>query len=162
LLFGALIDALWRGVATHVMAGFLMAATIAHWFVEIFSARTPRGRLRQTYCLLTLPFLLSKLWSPAVTSMSTDLPLSLLGVVLVLELVSLPKPRTLLPLAFVLALGAVGMTTKLGGAAMFAVTGLAAVVTVWRGVTWRARITLFALPAVLLLGWFARGVVISG
>jgi hypothetical protein len=164
LLFGALTDALWEGVATHIMNGFLVAALLAHWFTEIAWSRGPRARLRQTFCLLALPFVLQKLWSPEVTSLSTDLPLALIGVVLVLELLALPRDAELrgLPIVLVTSLGAVAIVTKLGGAAMFAVAGVAALVVVRRHVAWRAALATFALPATLVAGWLVRGVITSG
>ena len=139
-LFGALVDAFWQGVGPHIMNGFLLAAVLGQWFTEILWARSPRGRLRQTYCLLTLPFLLAKLWTDDVSSLSTDLPLAFLGLVLVLELLSLPrdsKHRLLLPVALTVALGAVALTTKLGGLALFGVASVLAVFLVRRVARWR-------------------------
>jgi hypothetical protein len=68
----------------------------------------------------------------------------------------------MLPLASVVSLGAVAASTKLGGLALLAVVGLFAIYLVRRGVSWRARIVLFALPALIILGWMIRGVVLSG
>jgi hypothetical protein len=163
-LFGALVDAFWQGVGVHAMNSFLIAATLAHWATEIFCARTPRGRLRQTYCMLTLPFLLAKLWTEEIASFSTDLPLALLCLVLLLELLSLPRTsreRLVLPLALILSLGAVATTTKLGGLALFGVAGIAALV-LGRGLGRRAWLVLLGFPALLLVVWMIHGAIISG
>jgi hypothetical protein len=164
-LFGAFTDAFWEGVAAHLANGFLMVAVLAQWFTEILSARTPRGRLRQVFCLFTLPFLLAKLWTTMeLSSLSTDLPLAVFTFVLVLELLSLSRPstlRSLLPLCLVLSLGAVAATTKLGGLAFLAVAGVLGLV-VMRRARWRDRAVVLALPAAIVLGWMVRGVITSG
>lgn len=164
-LFGAYVDTFWQGVAVHAMTGFLMATLLAQWFVEIFTARGPRGRLRQVFCLLTLPFLLAKLWTIEMASLSTDLALAVICFVLVLELVSLQtdaRRRVMLPLALVVALGAVATATKLGGLAAAAVVGALAIYLVRGDVRWRARAAIFALPLVIVAGWMLRGLVLSG
>src|SRR5262249_24842366 len=56
LVFATFVDGVWEGVSVHATSGFLLAAVLAQWFSEILCARTPRGRLRQVYCLFTLPF----------------------------------------------------------------------------------------------------------
>jgi hypothetical protein len=164
-LFGALVDAFWQGTAVHTADGFLIAAALGHWFVEIFTARTPRGRLRQAYCLLTLPFLLAKLWQGEVASYSADLPLAILALVLVLELVSLPRgtiARLRVPLAAILMLGAVVFTTKLGGLPMFAIAAAMAAALAWRRMDRRTALVVFGFPVVLVIGWLVRNAILSG
>jgi hypothetical protein len=164
-VFGAYVDVFWQGVAVHAMNGFFVAVLLSQWFVEIFTGRGPRGRLRQVFCLLTLPFLLAKLWTIEMASLSSDLALAVFCFVLVLELLSLhsdARQRFLLPLTVILALGAVAVSTKLGGLALFGVVSLLALYLVRRDVTWRARMLIFTLPVLVLGGWMARGVVLSG
>ena len=162
-LFGAFTDAFWQGVAVHIANGFFLIVALAQWLTEIFMARTPRGRIRQLFCMFTLPFLLAKLWTMEVASLSSDLPLAVFSFVLVLELISLPRARTLLPLISIVSLAAVVVSTKLGGLAMFVVTGGFALLVLRRVASdWRARATLLALPVLIVVGWIVRGVIMSG
>jgi hypothetical protein len=160
-VFAAWVDAFWEGMAAHVTDSFILAAALAQWFVEIFTSRTPRGRVRQVYCLATLPFLLTKLWTLEPSSLSTDLAVGVFAALLVLELLSLPLAANALTLAFIVALGATAVTTKLGGLALFAVCG-ALVLWLTRHGTWRERLSLFTLPLLLVIGWLVRGVIQSG
>jgi hypothetical protein len=162
-VFAAYVDAFWQGVAAHATSGFLIGAVLAQWCVEIVSARTPRGRIRQRFCLLSLPFLLATLWriDGEVASLSSDLALAAVSYVLVLELVSLERDRRLARIALIVALGAVACSTKLGGLALFAACSVLAVVAVWRA-SWRTRLLVFALPALVIGGWVTRGVILSG
>jgi hypothetical protein len=164
-LFGAYVDTLWEGVAAHIANGFLLACALSQWFTEIFTARTPRGRVRQVYCLLTLPWLLAKIWGGEVSSLSTDLPLMIFSFVFVLELLSLPwtsRDRLALPLALIVTLAAVATTTKLGGMALLVVSGVIVVVFARKELISRRWSLALALPAVLVLGWLARGIILSG
>jgi hypothetical protein len=164
-VFGAYVDAFWEGTAVHVMNSFLVAMLLAHWCTEILTARGPRARVRQVFCLLTLPFFLAELWKTDVQSLSSDVPLAVFCAVLVLELLSLDVRagrRLLLPLAYVTSVGAVAVATKLGGGSMFAVVVVLAIFLVWRDVSWRTRAAVFALPALVVGGWMLRGVVLSG
>jgi hypothetical protein len=164
-LFAAYTDAYWQGTAVHVANGFMLVSVLCQWFAEILSARTPRGRVRQVFCLLTLPFLMSKLWSTEVPSLSSDLPAAILCFVATLELISLPRAsrdHTRLTLLLILALGAVATTTKLGGLSLFIVTAALALAVDFRGTTWRVRTILFGIPFALMFGWVARGVIMSG
>jgi hypothetical protein len=164
-LFGAFTDVFWEGVAVHIANGFFLAMFLIHWFTEILTAKTPRGRRRQLFCMLTLPYLLAKLWTMEVASLSSDLPLAVFSFVLVLELVSLPRwsrAFTALPLALIVSLGAVIATTKLGGLSLFAVSGVFALVLARHIEGGRARVVLIALPLLIVLGWLVRGVIMSG
>jgi hypothetical protein len=164
-VFAAFVDAFWEGEAVHAMNGFFLAAVLAQWASEVFTARTPRGRLRQTYCLLTLPFLLQKLWTIEVASLSTDLPLAIYGLVLVLELLSLPRARRerlLLSLLLILALATVAVTTKLGGLAFLAVASVAVLGLIWRGIRARTSLVLLGAPALVLVVWLVRNAIVSG
>jgi hypothetical protein len=164
-LFAAFVDAFWQGEAVHAMNGFLMAAILVQWFIEIFTARTPRGRLRQTFCLLTLPFLLGKVWFTEIPSLSSDLPLALFSLVLVLELISLPRvtrERRLLPVLLILQLGVVATTTKLGGLGLLAAAGIASLVVLRHDVSRRARLIVLGVPAALMIAWLVRNAIISG
>ena len=164
-LFAAYTDTLWEGVAAHIANGFLLALALGHWFAEIFVAHTPRGRLRQVYCLFTLPWLLVKLWIGEVPSLSTDLPLTIFSFVFMLELLSMPKPsrhRFMLPLTLIVALAAVAVTTKLGGAALLAITGVIVVLSARKHLVTRVWMIALALPTLLVLGWLVRGVILSG
>jgi len=163
-VFGALVDAFWQGEGVHATNGFLMAAVLSHWFAEILMARTPRGRLRQAFCLLTLPFLLAKLWYVEVASYSSDLPLAIFSLVLLLELISLPRvarDRLVVPVAYVLALAAVAATTKLGGMGLLVATAICAAVLA-RVLGKRDVIAVVALPAVIVVGWLVRNAIVSG
>lgn len=160
-VFAALVDSLWRGMSVHATNGFLLAIVLVQWVVEIVMARTPRGRIRQAYCLVTLPLFLGKLWTPEVASLSTDLPLAVVGAVLVLELLTMPRGRGLLLGVLVLSLAAVATTTKLGGLAFFVVVAIAMLWRV-RGHIRRAQLTVFAVPAFVLTAWTARNVIVSG
>lgn len=164
-VFGAYVDAYWEGMAAHVSNGFFLALALAQWFAEIFFARTPRGRLRQLFCMFTLPFLLSRCWTLEPSSLGSDLPTAVLAHVLVLELVSLQSkagPRRLLPLLLVTALGAALVTTKLAGLGMFGVVFILALWLLRRDASWRTRLVIFALPTLLVVGWIVRGVITSG
>ena len=164
-LFAAFVDAFWQGEAVHAMNGFLMAAILVQWFVEIFTARTPRGRLRQTFCLLTLPFLLGKVWFTEIPSLSSDLPLALFSLVLVLELISLPHvthARRWLPVLLILQLGVVATTTKLGGLGILAAAGIASLVVLRHDVSRRSRLIVLGVPAALMIAWLVRNAIISG
>lgn len=159
-LFGALADALWEGMAIHIANSFFAFVVIAQCFVEIIRARSPRGRLRQVFCLVALPYFLSELWTLDLSSLSSDLPLSAIAFALVLELLTETR-RELGSIATLMTLGALALTTKLGGAALFVVV---AGISVWqlRAMTWRVRAVVFLVPAILVLGWLVRGIVTSG
>jgi hypothetical protein len=165
LLFGGFVDAFWQGVAVHAMNGFLIAAVLVQWLLEIVRARTPSGRVRQVYCLLTLPFVVGKLWSPDLASLSTDLPAAWFALVLGLELLGLPaarRERTYAPLATVLALGAVAMTTKLVDMPLFVVAIVAAAIALGRGASRRTWVVMFALPALTVALWLVRNAIETG
>lgn len=164
-LFGAYTDTLWEGVAAHLANGFLLACALSHWFTEILVARTPRGRVRQVYCLFTLPWLLAKLWGGDVSSLSTDLPLTIFSFVFALELLSLPRgsrDRSGLPLTVVVTVAAVAVTTKLGGMALLLVSGVIVLVFAGKAIVTRRWLMVLVLPALLVVGWLARGVILSG
>ncbi|HTL31590.1 MAG TPA: hypothetical protein VL326_00620, partial [Kofleriaceae bacterium] len=160
-VYAAYVDAYWEGVAVHAMNGFFIALVLVQWFVEMFSARTPRGRLRQIYCLLTIPFILGKLWTVEVASLSSDLPLALMSLVLVLDLLSLPRARSVLPIVYVLALATATTTTKFGGLGLAVPTLVLAIIAVRRS-SWRVRWVVFGLPLVLTIAWLVRNVIVSG
>lgn len=159
-LFATFVDAFWQGEAVHAMNGFLTAAVLVQWLGEIFTARTPRGRLRQTFCLLTLPFLLGKVWFTEIPSLSSDLPLALFSMVLVLELISLPRGRRLLPVLLVLQLGVVCTTTKLGGLGLLVATGIGSLVILRDA--GRARWVVVGIPIAIMITWLIRNAVLSG
>jgi hypothetical protein len=163
-LFAAYTDAFWEGVAAHIANGFLLLVVLCQWFSEIFFARTPRGRLRQVFCLFTLPFLLLKLWTMETASLSTDLALTVFSFALVLEVVSLQRTsrQRLLVLLPISALAAVVVTTKLAGLAVCGVAMLLIAYELRVAVAWRARLLVFACPAVIVVGWVVRGVIASG
>lgn len=163
-LFAAYTDAFWEGVSAHIANGFLLLVALCQWFSEIFFARTPRRRLRQAFCLFTLPFLLVKLWTMETSSLSTDLALTVVSFALVLEVVSLqPTSRQrLLALLPITALAAVVVTTKLAGLAVCGVAMLLIAFELRTAVAWRTRLLVFACPAVVVVGWLIRGVIASG
>jgi hypothetical protein len=164
-LFGAYADTLWEGVAAHITNGFLLAFVVIHWFAEIFGAHTPRGRLRQAYCLFTLPWLLAKIWLGEVSSLSTDLPLTIFSFVVILELLSMPRGtgrRIVLPGALLVAMAAVATTTKLGGAALLVVVSAVILTVARKQLLTRAWAIALALPGLLLVGWVSRGIALSG
>jgi hypothetical protein len=109
--------------------------------------------------LLTLPFLLAKLWQPEVASLSSDLPLALVSAVLVLEVLSWQRGRALAT-TLIVSLGAIAMTTKLGGLALFAVVGVAVLTD--RRIERRTWLAALALPATITILWLVRNVVLSG
>jgi len=164
-VFGAFTDTFWEGMAVHVVNGFLLALVLAQWFTEIFGARSARARYRQVFCMFTLPFLLAKIWTMEVASLSSDLPLAVFSFVLVLELVSLPRAldqRRFLLLAWLCAMGAVVVSTKISGMAFLVAPGLFALVVAWRTKLWRSMAVMVALPGAIIVGWLVRGVVMSG
>ena len=163
-LFAAYTDAFWEGVAAHIANGFLLLLALCQWFTTILFARGPRARLRQVFCLFTLPFLLTKLWSMEASSLSTDLALTVVSFVLVLEVLSLqPSSRTrALPLALIASLAAIVVTTKLAGLALTGVVLILVTLQLRSNATWRTRLLVFATPAVIVIGWVARGVIESG
>jgi hypothetical protein len=166
-LFAALIQRLWLGQAMHLAIGLLSAVIIIQWFKEILSSGNRYNRFRQAYCLLTLPFLLGKLRGTEVSSLSTDLPLAQLGLVIGLELLSLrtdSSRRLDLPLARVLGLAAVALTTKLGGMPLFGAAFIVAVATRWSGGVKLGRriLPLAILPAAVLFPYLGRNAMLSG
>lgn len=160
-VFAAYTDVFWEGASSHIANGFLLTTVLSNWIVEGLTARSPRGRVRQVFCLLTIPFLLAKVWTIEVPSLSSDLALALVCLVLVLELLSLPR-RGPLALVVVVSLAAVALTTKLGGLAPCAVVVVFALLEMRRRTPWRVRGLVFALPALVVLGWMLRGIVTSG
>ena len=163
-LFAAYTDAFWEGVAAHIANGFLLLLALCQWLTTILFARGPRARLRQVFCLFTLPFLLTKLWSMEASSLSTDLALAVVSFVLVLEVLSLqPSSRTrALPLALIASLAAIVVTTKLAGLALTGVVLILVTLQLRSNATWRTRLLVFATPAVIVVGWIARAVIESG
>ncbi|CAN5671891.1 hypothetical protein BH11MYX1_BH11MYX1_00570 [soil metagenome] len=163
-LFAAYTDAFWEGVAAHIANGFLLLIALCQWFTEILFARGPCARVRQVFCLFTLPFLLTKLWSMEASSLSTDLALTVVSFVLVLEVISLQPTSSAraLPLALITSLGAAVLTTKLAGLALTGIVVVLVALQLRSSVTWRTRVLIFAWPAVIVFGWLARGVVESG
>ncbi len=164
-LFDAYTDTLWEGVSSHIANGFLLGVALSQWLAEILLARTPRQRVRQVFCVFTLPFLLAKLWVGEVASLSTDLPLTVFAFVFLLELVSLPlasSQRFMLQMTLVLALAAIATTTKLGGLSLLAVAAVVALVIARKQILQRAWLVSLALPVLALAAWMARGIKISG
>ncbi|MEP6859995.1 MAG: hypothetical protein ABJE66_05210 [Deltaproteobacteria bacterium] len=164
-VFAAYVDAYWEGVAVHLTSGLIVLIALAQWFTEIFLARSPRQRVRQLFCLLTLPVLLTRLWTQEPASLSSDFPEAVFAAVLVLEVLTLYAPsreHSLLAISAVLSIGAVAFTTKLVGLSAFCVIGAVALWRMRSGVTWRARCSVALVPCALVLGWLVRGVIESG
>src|SRR5437773_1855699 len=79
LLFAALTD-VWilRDRSAHVALGFLLSMISIQWLVCLTSAvRHRKDMLPKVFCMLTVPFLLAKVFSIEAASLSTDLAVSL-------------------------------------------------------------------------------------
>lgn len=169
-LFGALLDTLWKGRAAHFTLGPLVIVTTLQLVQSALGLSHARARLRAAYAMLVLPFVLGRIASHEIASLSSDLPLNLLCIVVVLELLGLLSHsadahtrRSDLPLALVVGLASVATTTKLGGLGVLLVSALTALVALRRGGWGRARLIGFALlPTLVLLGYFGRQAVLSG
>ena len=164
-VFAAYVDAYWEAVAVHLTGGLIVLIALAQWFTEIFLARSPRQRVRQVFCLLTLPVMLVRLWTQEPASLSSDLPETVFAAVLVLEVLTLYAPsreRSLLSVSAVLSLGAVAFTTKLVGLSAFCVVGAIALWRLRSDVSWRVRCSAALIPAAVVIGWLVRGVIESG
>lgn len=175
-LFGALTDVFYKGRASHIANGLLCIVVTLQLLAKVVRPWHQHGRLLSAFCILVLPFVLERVASNEVASLSSDLPLNLICIVIVLEMLSWQSRRSRedLRLALVLALATVAMTTKLGGAGMLAVAGLTVLATLVERAPakrvslrlragWQPRaLALFALPALLLSGYFARQIILSG
>jgi hypothetical protein len=164
-LFGALSDVFYKARAAHVANGFLIMVTAVQLVAHTLRPNHAGARLLAGFALLILPFVAGRIASNEVASLSSDLPLNLFCIVTVVELLAWRASRTRqdLPLALALSMATVAMTTKLGGAGMLAVTGLVALAAVARRADWKRRgLTLAALPALLLVGYFSRQIIMSG
>jgi hypothetical protein len=164
-VFAALTDVFWKGRASHITLGFLVCVLVLQLAWCVARARNAPARATAAFSLLVLPFPLARVWTREISSLSSDLALGVLGIATVLELVRL-RPGTArrdLQLALVLALAAAATTTKLGGAALLVVSAGLALHALWAGGWSRRRCLGFAsVPALLLLGYFARQVILSG
>lgn len=176
-LFGALTDVFYKARAQHLANGFLCIVVAMQLLAKTLRPGNRRARLIAGFGILVLPFVLGRIASNEVASLSSDLPLNLMCVVIVLELLSWRSRGTRqdLALALALTLATVATTTKLGGLGMLAVTGLVALSAIVErdasspslrlrlreGWQRRAR-ALAVLPALLLCGYFARQVILSG
>jgi hypothetical protein len=163
-LFAAYTDAFWEGVAAHIANGFLLLLALCQWFSTILFARGPRARLRQVFCLFTLPCLLAKLWSLEASSLSTDLAVTVVSFALVLEVLSIQPDsrRRTLPLALIASLAANVVTTKLAGLALAGVVLVLVALQLRSNTNWRTRALVLTGPAVIVVGWVLRGVIESG
>jgi hypothetical protein len=190
-LFGALTDVFYKGRASHLANGFLCIMVTLQLLAKTLRPGHQRARLIAAFCILVLPFVLGRIASNEVASLSSDLPLNLMCIVLVLELLAStgagPRAsktssktwrsrgtRQDLTLALVLTLSTVAVTTKLGGLGMLVVTGLYALGALVErdrskrlGLSpragWKRRaLAMGALPALLLCGYFARQTILSG
>jgi hypothetical protein len=175
-LFGALGDTFWRGRGAHFPVGILAIVTTLQLLNHALRPARGRARLLAAYSLLTLPFVAAGLASGEMSSLSSDLPLNLMCIVIGLELLALRGRRgdhADLCLSLILALGAVATTTKLGGVGMLVVGAVVAVVAIARGLrgapgparfdgVGRRIAGLALLPTLVLLGYFARQIVLSG
>jgi hypothetical protein len=176
-LFAALTDCFYKNRACHLALGLLACVTAIQLIACVLRPAHQRSRQQAGYALLTLPFVLARIASNEIASLSSDLPLNLLAIVVVLELLaprrtklcSRAEPRASAArrvdpsLALALALAAAATTTKLGGLGLLVVAAVATLLSL------RARnfpkplwLGLGALPTAILTGYFARQVVLSG
>lgn len=164
-LFAALTDVWWKGQASHIANGLLVSVVTIQLAARSLASGHPRARAAAAFSLLVLPFVLARIWnSSEIASLSSDLALSMLCIVIVLELLQLRSgPGGDLPLALLFGLASVATTTKLGGAGMLAVVGLLVARSLLRhGWSTRRALGLGALPALLLLGYLTRQIILSG
>jgi hypothetical protein len=164
-LFAALTDVWWRGQASHIANGLLVSVVTIQLATRSLASGHARARAAAAFSLLVLPFVLARIWSSSeVASLSSDLALGMLCIVIVLELLPLRSgPGSDLPLALLFALSSVATTTKLGGAGMLAVVGLLVVRSLLHhGWSTRRALGLGVLPALLLLGYLTRQIILSG
>lgn len=165
-LFAALTDCFWKNRASHLALGLLAAVTKLQLIDCTLRPSQPRGRLRAGYALLALPFVLARIASNEIASLSSDLPLNLICIVIGLELLgsSRTTPRRFdTSMALVLALAVVATTTKLGGLGVLMVS-VATALWKLRARGWPRSLLLAwsLLPACLLTAYFARQAVLSG
>jgi hypothetical protein len=165
-LFAALTDVFWEGRATHIALGFLTGVVLVQLITRILRGGHARERVAAAFCLLVIPFVPCRGSSMSVSSLSSDMPLSQICIVIVLELLLLPpetKVRRDLHLALLLVLAAVAMATKLNGLALLVVTATVVLISLLRR-KWSLRrtVALIAAPALVLAGYFARQAILSG
>lgn len=164
-LFAALTDVFWKGRSSHLALGFLVSVLILQLGSCTLRTGTGQARAAAAFSLLVLPFVLARVWTTEISSLSSDLALGVICIVIVLELIRLRSRAATfdLSLALAFALAAVATTTKLGGAGMLVVVALLVLHTlITRGWSARRLVGLAIVPALVLLGYFTRQVILSG
>ncbi|HEX6243757.1 MAG TPA: hypothetical protein VFZ61_22740 [Polyangiales bacterium] len=166
-LFAALTDCFWKNRAAHLALGLLACVTALQLIACALRPGNALGRLRAGYALLVLPFVLARIASNEIASLSSDLPLNLICVVIGLELLgwgerATPR-RSDTSMALVLALSAVATTTKLGGLGVLIVSTATAAWTLRQRSFPRTLLAAWTLlPALVLSAYIARQAVLSG
>ncbi|MFT3928192.1 MAG: hypothetical protein QM778_37030 [Myxococcales bacterium] len=164
-LFAAMTESFWKAQSSHIALGFLTTVVLVQLVAPLIQRVDHRqGRRSVAFALVMVPFLLSRLPSQEVNSLSTDLALELLCIAFIMELLRFDSRREVgLQLALLLGLAAAATTTKLGALAL-AMTGLALAGFVLRKGGHGARTLLaVALPSALVaVGYVARHGVLSG
>lgn len=156
--------------AAHWALSFVALVTSLDWIFAIAGARCARV---WAFCALTLPFLLLRCSEVELPSFSSDLPMSLLGLAALRRLAELDLPLSFRPeaaqrrepLLLYVALSAAAVTAK--ASALIIVIGALAVLAYAIVRTPPARrlhvaLASGAVPALLLLGMFARRIIITG
>jgi hypothetical protein len=164
-VFAALTDVFWSGRASHIALGFLVSVLLLQLGWSSLRTGNAPARTAAAFSLLVLPFVLSRIWTVEISSLSTDLALGVVCIVVVLELVRLrARPASQdLALALPLALAAVATTTKLGGAGLLVVVACLALHALRvRGWSACRCLGLGLVPALVLLGYFGRQIILSG
>ena len=176
-LYASLVDVgPWEFRSQHVVNGLLLAVLLAQiaWSVAQLLTVPGAWRLRHLYFTLLLPIVLK--WSDSrfwVSSPAPDLPIFILGILLVaslLDMIESPDQDAFASGFTLLGVGllaALGVTIKLSFA-VFALTGVVLGVGIWvqrRG--WGAQsrkvlISVAAAMSLLIVPWMVRGIFLSG
>jgi hypothetical protein len=184
-LFSALTNNwLWQDMSAHIALGFLVCMTAIQWLAEMVCLTNHKKRVPKIFCILTCPYLLAKIFSGEVASLSTDLAAGLLCLVIILEVLKLPPmpspwSRNIViysarqyyfQMIFVCSLSAALLTVKMSGIPfLLVITSLVIFIFFDRLNTFskiksnmKSILVVMSLPLCLLLGFIARNVILSG
>jgi hypothetical protein len=177
-LFAALLDfGPWAGRYTHLVSGVILLPLIAQAMFSGFklALKPAARRLSHLLVVAVLPMVVYLLRGSQLASLSTDLPVFVLGVVVAVRLLDLLEDRGSdlrehgYSVFIITALAAIGAAVKLSFSAFGGVAALIAVTVWWRRagrdpggqrvgpLAWAAGFGLLAAVA-----WMAHGLVLSG
>ncbi len=171
LLFSPVVDNLWWDLRSAWFAqGFFVVLACMHWLSILLSVGGTQALRVRLFALFTMPYLLLKL-AYLGPGLNDDTPTHILLLVLVLELLryqssfsappgnsaELPRNREI-ALSYLVTIATLGFLFKPMGAVSLGLT----VAFVVASAPVRRLVPGVVLPALLLTGYFARNVVLSG